>query len=266
METYIKNFHKFQKFVVYNFGNCSGGIGDCIKFFLLLLEKCVQNNLRLYYKVNNTYLEKYLKLKFPQMYITGDKMKKCVNLQNIFNVNDVKVSDCFYFVKLSLLYKLFTFSLLKIPASDVFTFSSEVLNRGNELLLDNVKEYTSIHLRLGDKHLETDMSHVPCKHDERKFNESTLIEYINENKSKNLVFFCDNNKYKNKLKEENPSLIIANSCIGHTSLSNTTNSQCLDAVTEFYLLTKSEEIVCASNSGFSLAAALFEKKTIVRLY
>jgi hypothetical protein len=45
--------------------------------------------------------------------------------------------------------------------------------------------------------------------------------------------------------------------IGHTSFSNTTKKQVLDAVTEFYILTKSDMIYGITNSGFSLMASKF---------
>ena len=57
-----------------------------------------------------------------------------------------------------------------------------------------------------------------------------------------ILFFCDNNNYKLKIKKKYKNIIITDAQIGHTSLSNTTNKQILDAVTEFYLLTNSQLI------------------------
>jgi hypothetical protein len=72
-----------------------------------------------------------------------------------------------------------------------------------------------------------------------------------------LIFFCDNHGYKMKVKDAFENIIITNSNIGHTSFTNTTDEQVLDTVTEFYILANSDEIVCASKSGFSRMASMF---------
>ena len=59
------------------------------------------------------------------------------------------------------------------------------------------------------------------------------------------------------LKNKYNNINILNCHIGHTCLSNTTDVQTLDAVTEFYLMTKSEKIFSASNSGFSIMASKY---------
>ena len=53
--------------------------------------------------------------------------------------------------------------------------------------------------------------------------------------------------------------------MAHTGLSNTTNKQVLDSITEFYLLTKSEHIYMASYSGFSLIASKFRNVSCSKL-
>ena len=60
---------------------------------------------------------------------------------------------------------------------------------------------------------------------------------------------------QNKKKYNN--IIITKAIIGHTALANTTLKQTLDAITEFYLLSKSQFIYRASKSGFSTMAAKF---------
>ena len=61
------------------------------------------------------------------------------------------------------------------------------------------------------------------------------------------------------MKEKYPKIIILNSKIGHTSLKNTKEKQIIDTITEFYIMTQSEKIIAASNSGFSLIASKFRK-------
>ena len=50
MENYINSFDTFKENCIYNFKLGDGGIGDCIKFFMFVLESCIKNNIRLYYK------------------------------------------------------------------------------------------------------------------------------------------------------------------------------------------------------------------------
>ena len=61
------------------------------------------------------------------------------------------------------------------------------------------------------------------------------------------------------------NVIITNSDIGHTGLANTiTPRQVLDTVTEFYILTNSNLIYSASNSGFSIVASKFKNVKFIR--
>ena len=115
---------------------------------------------------------------------------------------------------------------------------------------------------MGDKYLETPQNYIGCTHDSRIFSEEKIDEFINQ--SKNHIFFCcDNNSYKLKMKERY-DILITNCNIGHTSLSNTTDSQVLDAITEFYILTNSTMIYAASYSGFSIMASKFNNIPLIR--
>ena len=103
------------------------------------------------------------------------------------------------------------------------------------------------------------MEFIVCKNDTRSYDENKLFNYIENNiHNKKILFFCDNDKYKRKIKDKYDNIIIINSNIGHTSLINTTDEQVLDTVTEFYIISNSKEIVQASNSGFSKLAAIYK--------
>ena len=73
-----------------------------------------------------------------------------------------------------------------------------------------------------------------------------------------LIFFCDKTSYKLKIKNKYNNVKITDAKIAHTSLKNVTNEEVLDTVTEFYILTNSEEIYGISKSGFSLMASKFK--------
>jgi hypothetical protein len=233
----MSKYDNYEKVLVYNFENGCGGIGDCIKYFIFILEFCIKNNVRLYYKKNNIILEKYIKLKYDKMYWEGTE-------------NYELVTPMMYYSSFNLAYK--------IPIADVFYFTNEVkLNSKCYFSLDTTRNYVSIHLRLGDKYLETDKNCVLCQEDTRSFSEDKIFKVIEENSNNNIFFCCDNTTYKLKIKEKYKNIIITNCDVGHTSLPNTTEKQILDAVTEFYILTNSDMIYAASNSGFSIIASRF---------
>ncbi len=237
MEEYINKYDSLKKKMVYNFPLGYGGIGDCIKYFMFSLTSCMEKNIGLYYKKNNILIEKYLLLKHKKMYIDNpDSQYSYVHPTDFYN--------SYYYKK-------------SFPINQVFYFSDEVILNSKDLIPTNITNYISIHLRLGDQHLETNKSFVLVKNDTRKYNEENLFKFIENNYDKNIIFFCDNNSYKLKLKKIYNNIIITSCDIGHTSLSNTTEKQILDGISEFYLMTNSEKIYSASESGFSIMASKF---------
>jgi hypothetical protein len=265
MEIYYNNYDKLNKYIVYNFGLGCGGIGDLIKFFIHLLNLCIKYNIKIYYLVNNIIIEKYLKLKYEKMYITREEILN--NTKNINNINDIPniVSNIFYMVDRYIFYGHTNDGSLEYniyPIQEIFYFSNDVIKN----IEYNEKNYISIHLRLGDKYLETDKSFVKCPNDVRGYNEDNIFNLIEKNYDNNILFFCDNNNYKLKIKNKYSKIIITNYDIGHTSFFNTTDIQVLNSITEFYLITNSEHIYCASYSGFSIMASKFKNTPISKLY
>ena len=259
MEEYIKNYETFDRIIVYNFNIQDGGIGDCIKFFMYILELCIKYKYKLYYQINNILLEKYLKLRYKQMYNFGniDNIPRICDMDTIYNIhNDYNI------VIPSLFYKDFKYENITINIQDVFYFTDDVINN-SYILLPNISNYISLHVRLGDKYLETSSEFILCKDDIRSYSENNIFKFIEENY--NIVFFCDNNTYKKKIKEKYDKIIITNSDIGHTSLINTTEKQVLDAITEFYIMTESEKIYNASTSGFSIIASKFKNIPLINI-
>jgi hypothetical protein len=255
MEEYIDKYDSFKKKIVYDFQLGAGGIGDCIKYFMYILNICIKNNIRLYYKKNNILIEKYLLLKYNKMYINRNDIDRCesILLRNFEHINE----DIYCIMNPGACYDSCYHWTPMLPIKEVFSFSDEVLLNSRNLLSENITNYISIHLRLGDKHLETDKSFLLAWNDSRNYNEERLFKFIENNSDKNIIFFCDNNSYKLKIKNLYNNIIITSCDIGHTSLLNTTESQVLNSITEFYLMTKSEKIYGASESGFSITASKF---------
>ena len=232
MEEYMKNYDIFNESVVYDFDIGDGGLGDYIKFFMSCLETCIKNKKRLYKRTHNLWIDKYIKLKYDKMYVNDN-----------FN---------YEIIKPHMLYNNYCDNTIKI--NEVFYFTDDV-KQNSKLLFPAITNYISIHLRLGDKYLETDKNYILCKEDTRQFSQEKINEFI-ETHSEPIFFCCDNMNYKLKLKQKY-NIIITNCDIGHSSLSNTTEKQILDAVTELFILTNSKMIFGASNSGFSLVSARF---------
>jgi hypothetical protein len=152
---------------------------------------------------------------------------------------------------------------LDFTYDQVFAFSEEV-KQNQSVILKSTGPYTAVHLRLGDQFLETDKHFVQCPHDERRFDPNRMDAAIRTT-SGPIVFFCDNQAYKQRIQQTH-NVILTIGEIGHTSLSNTTEKQVLDAVTEFYILTQSVHIIAASYSGFSIMASRFHRTPITYLF
>jgi hypothetical protein len=250
MENYINSYESFKESIVYDFNIFTdGGIGDCIKFFMTILNFCMANNIRLYYKKNNIIIEKYIKLKYDKMYITEDMLHQIGE----------------YTIKAPLCGFPYTYHDIE-NIKDVFYFTEEVKMNCSNLISSEMINYISIHLRLGDYYLETDKNYVRAHHDIRTFTEEDIYKYIEDNYEKNIFFCCDNKNYKLKLKEKYNKIFITYCDIGHTALLNTTEKQALDGITEFYILTNSESIFNASNSGFSIIASKFNNIPLINEY
>jgi hypothetical protein len=252
MENYMNNYDSFNESIVYDFRITHGGLGDCIKFFMGTLKFCMENNKRLYYKKNNILIEKYIKLKYDKMYISEDKL-------HTIGYYTIQYPEHY---PEWLNYKNDEIENIK----DIFYFTDEVKLNCNNLLPFEMTNYISIHLRLGDKYLETDPTYICSKNDTRNFTNEDIYKFIEENYEKNIFFCCDNKNYKLKLKEKYDKIIITYCDIGHTSFLNTTEKQVLDGITEFYILTNSELIFNASYSGFSIIAAKFNNVPIINYY
>jgi hypothetical protein len=263
MEEYLVNYKSYTKRIVYNFKLGNGGIGDCCKFFMYLLCLCVNNKYRICYLVNDIILEKHILLKHAEFYVKYEELPD--NLIVADNIKQITDSDC-VLIAPHILYNVYDYDAITINLQDVFNFSKQVHANYGRLFPRHVTSHVSIHLRLGDKYLETDNAFVVVKDDERYYDEGSMFRFIEQNANLNVVFLCDNNIYKRTLKIKYPSLIITDCHIGHTSLSNTTEDQTIDAVTEFYIMCNSSHIYSASSfSGFSIMASKFKNAPITNL-
>jgi hypothetical protein len=262
MDEYMKNYPTFTKKMVYRFLPTQyGGIGDCIKFFMFALSLSMQYNIQLYFEKNNSYLEQHLKLKYPSLYIQPSEIVHfcSCNYNEIPNLKE----NVYNIVTPFTFYNHFNYNTVHM-IQDVFYFSDKVISYSSQLC--PYSNYISIHLRLGDKFLETDKCYIQCRNDTRHYNEDIICKTIEENKDEPILFFCDNNNYKLKIKNKYSYIHITDTKIGHTSLNNTTEEEIIDAITEFYLISQSTTIYAGSQSGFSIVASKFKNVHCISLY
>ena len=222
---------------------------------MYILDSCIRNNIKLHYKKNNIELENYIKLKYEIMYINNDDILDNYKIDN--------PSTYYTFVSDSYSENNNGYC---INISDVFYFSREVIDNSQYIFPPYITDYISMHLRLGDKFLEIEKDLIFCKEDIRNFSEENINKVIEENTDKYIFFCCDNNSFKQNLKEKYNNIIISNGEIGHTSYTIISNKQILDTISEFYILTKSKKIFGASQSGFSIVASNFNNIPYIKLY
>jgi hypothetical protein len=263
LDEYLSNYENYNKKIIYHFDIGYGGIGDYIKYFIYLLSICIKHKIQIYLK-NKSLIEKYLKLKYEKMYLNDDTLSiiEIKDLNDIFNIKP----DIFYKISPFHMYVCNDF-IYNIPllneTAKIFYFTNDIILYANKLIDSN--QYISIHLRLGDKYLETDKNFIICLEDERKYDENALFNYIETHCNKNLLFFCDNNAYKLKIKSKYPFIKIFNYEIGHTSLINTTETQIFNTIIDFYIISNSQSIYMCSESGYPRVASKFNNIPIINI-
>jgi hypothetical protein len=252
MEEYVINRKKYTKNVVFLIPYFQGGIGDLIKFFTCLVQLCIEHKIKIHYYLTNLAVNKFLLLKHPELYLSN------INTQpiNLSDINDLNIisDDKYYIVQPHLMYKIIDYSKLYLKGSDIFYFSKEVIERSKTFKLEN---YISIHVRLGDKYLEIPAHLIQCITDVRPYDEDKISKCIEKNINTNIVLFCDNLQYKQKMKEKYPFIHLTDFKIGHTALPSTTDENTIDTLAEFYLLSKSQKIFIANESGFPVMSSKF---------
>ena len=270
IENYMKNYDTFDKHLIYNFGIDvkSGGIGDLTSFFTHFLKLCIDNNIKIHYLVKNSFIEKYLKLKYEKMYITDVDINS-VDISNIDHLDEISgiLPDKYYYVRPDILYSKFSMdrcgtqrgqrgaAMIPFQLKEIFYFTPEVIINIPEIF-KTVDEYISIHIRLGDDSMVG--RELNYNSDTRVFNYHKLINFISKNSDKNIFLACDNITLRNEIKEQFSNIMTTNYDISHTAWKNTTELQTLNTLSEFYLLSNSKEIYLGSYSGFSIMASKFK--------
>jgi hypothetical protein len=250
IDEYMKNYSTFTKKMVYRFKKHNGGIGDFIKYFMYALTLSMKYNIQLY--LENNYLDNYIKLKYPNWYINNSELTNTYDC-NYHDMPNLK-ENIHNIVEPTRLYYKYNNGENLIYVQDIFYFSDEVISNSIKLHPYS-NNYISIHLRLGDKFLVCNTQ----SSDSRVYNENNIFKIIEDNKNEQILFFCDNNDYKLKIKNKYNYVNITESKIVHTAELYASEEQILDTISEFYLITQSTKIYAGSISGFSIVASHFKK-------
>jgi len=245
MEEYLANWDTYKKgAVLTTFHGQGAGVGDYVKFFMYLIQFCMKIKYRAYYLIGRPE-EKYLKLIDERMYITQEEM----NQQK--NENKLIIKSPLEF------YDKFCWSDLYLNAFNIFKFTDEVV-QNRKLILDYEGDYIAIHVRLGDKFLETPKENVFVVNDHRKFDEDLLHKYIENHKDKTIVLVSDNKAYREKIRDMYDNVKITKGKIAHTGLAGMLKTtEAMDTITELYILTQSEKVLVCAQSGFPIITKFF---------
>lgn len=270
IENYLEKFDTLKKKLFFSYNINHSGFGDFLKYFVYTLHFCINNDIKLHLDFSHP-INKYFKFKFEKLYLdytpkNGYFVRQIDDIINLYE-NDPNTDRDFFVLTFSVFHK--DYDAIKLCnesiLSDFFYFTDEVILAGNKII-NNIDSFISIHLRLGDKFLETDKNYIKCQDDQRRYDEEILFNVIKNNNNNNIFFFCDNNSYKINLKNKFEFINITDLKIGHIALDNTTDIDSLNCILEFYMLTKSTRIYAVSPSGFSRFAARFNNIPYYELY
>ena len=268
MDEYFAKYDTFTKTFVFNFGIGSGGIGDITRGVLYLLQICKKHDIRFFCNTNSPIFS-FLQARYSKMFIAFHialEISEPIILTKTSDIEHIEPNK-FYMGTHELVYPDFfdvkLYDSLQYTLSDIFFFSDEVQRNARKYMKDDLS-YISIHVRLGDKHLETDKEFVVCRADERVFDEKEMFRLIERNAYKTIYFFCDNNTYKQKIKGIYSFINTIDYAIGHTSLKNVTTEQILNAMTDFYLLSRSDHIYSMTCSTFPFMASKYKNTPITQ--
>ena len=254
-----------NRYLLFRFPLEKGGIGDMIKYFISVIYLAKSNNLNPCIIKEENVLSKYIILKDSKMYKSTSFFKdfKHINIKSIDKINkylyaNKNNNDFCFVVSPNIFYDIPVYNILeKYNLNEIFYFSNDIIELAEKTI--RTKEYISIHIRRGDKFIDTESSFKCVLHDERPFNESRLYNLIENTykNNKNIIFFCDSMSFKEKIRKKYPFLIMTNFNIGHTSYLNTNEEQFINTVCEFYLISRSTKIISNCKSGFSTVASKF---------
>jgi hypothetical protein len=261
---FIFNLKKMPLIHTYVYGE--GGIGDFLRSVFAYYVYCKKNKIPYYLLIeNHPFQFCFKKQDLPSSCLTNLKM-----LVNIGGDHDAKT---FQILQLILNGENY------IIRSNIWNFIGidELRNHREEfvqflnvtpLVLNNMKrivncsEFSSIHIRCGDKY----MNKVNIECDSRISPSSVgkeIDKCIKYFESGPIVLFTDNEEVRKIGRAK--GLIVPDTSIQHTALISDDIQGYVDAVSEFFLIGRSREIIAFSESGFSFWPSVMFGVRLIRI-
>lgn len=265
VDSYFSTILEKEKKLLFRFPLTNGGIGDMIKFFLCALDTAIKYNMRICFLKSENPITKYIIPKCEHIYITEKELagSSIIQAQNYIQVEELVNSinnTTIVQVFSNIFYDLNMYDIAnKYNISDIFTFSSDIYEMREKYSI--VKDYISVHIRRGDKHIESVSSVKQVPHDSRPFEQANFDNMINKlfNDNKDVMLFSDSMVFKKMMCKKFENLKCLDIKIGHTTWTNTSDEQIKNTVFEFYVLCNSTKIIANCVSGFSKIASMFNK-------
>ena len=137
---------------------------------------------------------------------------------------------------------------------NILTPTVEVENKINEIFrivykLDVSDRFKVIHLRFGDKYLIDDNAYEDSVYN--TYYEKLCKFVKHEHHNEPLILLSDSSLIANKLKTNIPELLYWNNCKIHLGDVKKTTSSAFDTIVDFFIMSKSTEIITNGGSGFS---------------
>lgn len=222
--------------VVCEFGLTQGGIGDFFKIFAFSLELAIASRARILVR-NTSPLAAFLHPKHAWM-TDARGMRVVTTVNNAYWYNHASTET--------------TQELCSaLVLSDWFEMDASIVADARRLAPPTA--YTALHIRRGDKHLETNRANVACKDDERPFAASAIDAVCAREPV--LLVVGDHAGTLRDLKARFPHVVLTGLEIGHTSLKGTPAPAVRAALVEFVMLGNARSIVASSTSGFPYLAS-----------
>lgn len=243
-----------------------GGYGDFIRSLLAVFVYCKQNNIdHQLYIPNHPISECFECIKSfePPLYLQTGYYVDCASSHLVDLLEQCKNPE-YSVIIISNKFDFIPFDTLKLYVDDFKNFiklSEPVLNKITSLQNSiNNTEYTSIHIRFGDRFMECNSQ---CIYDDIRVDPTnkilfdkleSSIKYLKDNYNLPICLFTDVQSFKTILCERY-NLIGFDTEIHHTASTSDKKDAFIDSVTEFELLGKSKAIIKFANTGFAFWSA-----------
>jgi hypothetical protein len=260
--------------IYFDYRHYCGGLGDFLRSALAFFSHAKAHNVEFYLNITTHPIGKYFRKNIPATLsynrsfrdVSAEITPELINLLQyiITNKNDniQIISNIHNFVEIDVM-KMYSNEFLKL-----LELTDEVESHISQLLQSIPPNYTSLHLRCGDHH----MNH----NDERQDYDNRIANYdiygklssLFQDGQKSILFHCDNEKIKTDIVKV-CGFNYLNLNIGHTA-HLITDGQYLDTLSEFFIIGRASEIYIYAPSGwvsgFSQWSSIIHSKKYTIIY